>query len=123
MATRLLDEGFDWQGFVVSSDQALLWPRTGVVAPNGYLEPSDAIPVRVVQATSELARQLLVGGDRTADSDVETQKLKRVKAGSVEVEFGSGVTGKPIPDAVAALVGVYGKKTSPSGGAVTVLRA
>ena len=29
-ATRLLDEGLEWDGTVYSEEQALRWPRTGV---------------------------------------------------------------------------------------------
>lgn len=121
-ATRLLDEWYEWDGFVASSDQALLWPRDGVVGPNGYEEASDEIPTRIREATAELARQLTVG-DRTADSDIESQRIKRVKAGSVEVEFGPGVSAKVIPDAVHAMVGVYGTKRMSGGGSVKVQRA
>lgn len=120
MATRLLDQWFDWTGFVASSEQALLWPRSGVIGPNGYLEADDEIPVRIEQATAELGKSLIVK-DRTADNDTEAQGVKRVKAGSVEVEFGA-VTNKTIPDAVMALVSCYGTLRSKSGGAVTVRR-
>lgn len=108
MATRLLDQWFDWTGVTASGDQALLWPRVDVIGPNGYLEASDAIPTRIAQACAELAKALLTS-DRTADSETETQGVKRVKAGSVEVEF-SAVSAKPIPDAVVALVTCYGAR-------------
>jgi predicted NBD/HSP70 family sugar kinase len=124
MATRLLDQWFEWNGAAVGSVQALLWPRVGVVGPNGYAEPSDAIPARVRDATAELARQLLTT-DRTADSDVESQGIKKVKAGSVEVEFSGAGGAKPIPDAVLGfLVPWYGRVKGRSGsGAVTLKRA
>lgn len=141
MATRLMDTWFEWNGEVASIDQALLWPRRGVVRPNrtlfvgssvwpwanltsGLLEPSDAIPARIAEATAEWAKALLVS-DRTADSDAESEGLKRVKAGPVELEFASGtVSAKPVPDVVLALASAYGQLRTKSGsGTVTLLRA
>jgi hypothetical protein len=114
-ATRLLDQWYEWDGIVSSEDQALLWPRQDVIGPHGYLEDSEEIPIRVVQATAELARQLL-DENRTEDSQLETQGLTSLKAGSVELKFKGSVSAKVIPDAVAGFVGVYGKKVSPSSG-------
>lgn len=122
MATRMLDQQYEWIGSVSSSDQALLWPRSGVVGPNGYLEANDEIPIRIVQATAELARQL-IAGDRTVDSDIETQGIKSVNAGDVAVEFSGAGVAKPIPDSVNAMVSCYGVKTGGSGGTVTLRRA
>lgn len=104
-ATKLLDTWFTWKGSVVGSTQALLWPRVAAVGPNGYEEPSDDIPTRIKDATAELARQLLAE-DRTADNEAEVKGLKRMKVGSIEMEF-TGMNSKPIPDAVSALVLPY----------------
>jgi len=120
-ATRLLDQWYEWTGVAVGSTQALLWPRIDVIGPNGYLEASDAIPTRLRDATAELARQLLAG-DRTADSDIETQGLKSLKAGSVELAFSGAAVGKVIPDAVAGFVSVYGRLRGRSGADVTLRR-
>jgi hypothetical protein len=120
-ATRLLDQWYEWQGIVADSAQRLLWPRIGVTGPHGYLEPSDAIPERIEQATAELARQLL-DADRTVDSDLEAQGITALKAGSVELSFSGMAKTHVIPNAVAAFVGVYGREASRSGGAVTIQR-
>jgi hypothetical protein len=140
MATRLLDVWFDWYGSVASLTQALLWPRRGVIKPgiaedlvgsvdNPWGEPfavlldSDEIPVRIKEATAELAGQLLVS-DRTADSDTETQGIKSLKAGPISLEFSGDVTAKPIPDWVSALVSALGRPRSRTGvGAVHLYRA
>src|SRR3954470_9123831 len=78
MATRLIDEEFQFFGYRVSSAQALQWPRArcpdpdalrsaitlpSLVAPGPYVA-SNKVPVRVVQATCEMARELLIA-DRT----------------------------------------------------------
>lgn len=138
MATRLLDTWYDWDGEVVGSTQALLWPRIGVSRPGrmvwtgqqwpwsnihaGLWEATDAIPTRIQQAMFEWARALLAE-DRTADSDVETQGIRSLRAGPVELTFAASVAAKPVPDAVAALVSPYGRLRSRSGGAVTLYRA
>lgn len=123
MATRLLDTWFDWFGFVNATDQALLWPRDGVTGQNGYELPTDEIPQRIVEATTELARQLLAG-DRLSDSDIESNKLRALKAGPVELEFGGSVMAKPIPDAVMVMASIYGTLRSRYGvGTVHLYRA
>ena len=142
MATRLLDSWYDWNGSVTSLSQALLWPRRGVLRPGvsegqvtsgasnpwhtpfGTLLPEDEIPELLLDAVSELARQLLAG-DRTADSDTETQGIESLKAGSIELAFRAGVTAKVIPDAVASFLNALGriKGRYGSGGAVDMRRA
>lgn len=142
MATRLMDTWFDWSGEVASINQALLWPRMGVIRPNrtlfvgssvwpwanlttGLQEPSNAIPTRIAEATAVWAQELLAS-DRTADSTTESEGLKRLKAGPIELEFNSGgsVAAKPVPDAVLAAVSAYGTLRTRSGsGTVTLLRA
>lgn len=122
-ATRMLDLWFDWDGDVTDSVQALLWPRTGAVGPNGYEIPNDEIPTIIKNATAELARHLLTS-DRTADSDIETQGLAQIIAGSVSLSFKSGVQAKPIPDSVMVMATQLGTARSRSGsGAIHLYRA
>ena len=80
MATRLIDGEYQFNGFKLSDAQALQWPRercpdpdrSGVGIVAGVLSrfgdawvPSDSVPTRVMQATCELAHELIVA-DRTA---------------------------------------------------------
>ena len=72
MATRLIDAGCEFSGSKRSSDQALQWPRAGALDPDrptlrlsilyttagSYFE-SDRVPPAVVNATCEMARELL----------------------------------------------------------------
>ena len=93
MATRLIDGEYQFNGFQGSDEQALQWPRERCPDPDraganivaGVLRgrlggdnyvPSDAVPVRVVQATCELARELIVA-DRTAAPPGEGVTLVR----------------------------------------------
>ena len=90
-ATRLIRDSvpFDgWQGFAVSSTQALPLPRSGMLSRTGYALPNTLIPVDLESATSELARQLVTAGALPSVPG-DTAGLKRIKAGSVELEFDS----------------------------------
>lgn len=104
-ATRLLDATYNWVASVVDGVQALKWPRWAVMDAHDYdYIPTTTIPQELKNATAELARQLLVS-DRTIEGSVDANNLKRIKAGSVELEFKTqGSTLKPIPDAVSTLI-------------------
>lgn len=103
-ATRWLDANYCWYAWPVSTTQALQWPRNSLLDRNQIsLIPQDEIPKELKWATCEMANALLVG-DRSADSDVETQGVTRIKAGSVELEFKDTVYAKPVPDVVVNLL-------------------
>lgn len=103
-ATRLLDEYMEWEGFVMTETQALLWPRTGALYKNGYFIPDDIIPKELKNAVAEFARQLLVQ-ERTADFDIETQRLTALTAGPVTMKFDQNkIQAKVIPDAVLSMI-------------------
>jgi hypothetical protein len=66
MASRVIDAEYQFHGKRVSSSQALQWPREDCPDPDGSGElASDKVPVAVVKATCELAKELLIA-DRTA---------------------------------------------------------
>jgi len=104
-ATKLLDSRINWTGVVVTSTQALLWPRYGMYYRNGYSVLSTVIPVELQEACAEFARQLLAD-DRAGDSSVETLGLTEFATGSLKLKFkGSGDT-RLIPGAVRNLLPV-----------------
>jgi len=89
-------------------DQALEWPRVGayVYIPNnssdmayaGGYDPAydyiaqDVIPIEIINATCEAAiRELAVPGSLTPDLD-RGGAVKRLKAGSVEIEYGASAS-------------------------------
>lgn len=84
MATRFLDRQ-RWQGSKTSEAQALEFPRTGLTDKNGVAVDDATVPVAVEQATYELA---LTFNTSTAIMNAISSgsNVKRVKAGSVEVE-------------------------------------
>jgi len=102
-ATKLLDALYDWNGWVTTEDQALLWPRTGMWYRSGYYIDTDVIPTDLQHATAEFARQLLAT-DRAGDSDIETQGITSLKAGPVALTFKDSVMAKVVPDAVFHLI-------------------
>jgi hypothetical protein len=114
-ATRQLDR-LRWAGERTADDQAHAWPRTGLsdVA-------DDETPTEVLDAESELALLLGLGQDVTAGSLAASRK-KRVKAGSVEVEYDLAAqrTAARFPPVVTELVGRWLGGTSAllAGGAI-----
>lgn len=125
-ATSLLDEHFEWLGYVVTQTQNLLWPRVGglndialgnfgggVVGLNGYPLPTDVVPQKVKEATAELARQL-AATNVTADNELVTNDIKYLTVGSVQMKFGTPGS-KVIPDAVYSKVKHLGRLKNDSG--------
>jgi hypothetical protein len=105
MATRVLDEQYAWEAYPVDPDQALQWPRSGVM---DFLDLSTildtALPQKLKDATCELARQL-IASDRTADNQVDAQGVTSLSVGSISLAFrNSGIESRPIPDAVRRMI-------------------
>lgn len=86
-ATGVLN-GYAWQGLRTHGrDQALAWPRSGVIDREGYGILSDQIPVEIVNACCELAlRELVTPGTLTPDL-IPADSVKREKVGPLEVEY------------------------------------
>ncbi len=103
-ATRLIDAQYEFVGTIASDTQALRWPRAAAYDRDGRLLANDTIPAPIEQATAELARHLITA-DRTAPESTDLA-VKRVKAGSIEVDFLNGSTkaADTIPDAVFDLI-------------------
>lgn len=85
-SARLLDSYLVWTGLASSGTQSMAWPRVGMYNRNGFAIPTDEIPAALKNAQSEWALQL-GAGDLLSDNDAAKKNVKRVKAGSVEVEF------------------------------------
>lgn len=105
-ATRLLDALYEWEGFVVTAEQALLWPRQGMLYRNGYNVPVTVVPVELQRATAEFARQLMVS-DRTADNDLATQGIRSLTAGPISLTFDGSArpaSSTAVPDIVRSMI-------------------
>jgi hypothetical protein len=147
MATRLIDSEFQFNGFRAHGEQALQWPRERCLDPdNGpvsvtllgwvsdnFVEP-DLVPVPVLQATCEMARELLIA-DRTAAPAGEG--ITSVHTGHTDAA-GAGATGasnnsttvyskSDTPGVVSrvaqAMLSKYGAPIDGGSGAVRLVRA
>lgn len=72
------------QGYKSEDGQGLQWPRANVIDEDGNLVGSNTVPTQWKRASFEMAR--IVPADHAVDLPAW---IKRVKAGSAEVEFGS----------------------------------
>jgi hypothetical protein len=118
-----------WKGVRVSSGQPLDWPRYGVIIEDTYrLEsqnyPSSAIglpneiaatvlPIEIKNACIELALRLIEDTTTKLTADLDRGgALKRVKAGSVEVEYFEGADPERLYPAVERAIRPFLKATS-----------
>ncbi len=74
--------------------QELEWPRTDAYDTEDNLIAADEIPVEIIEATCEAAlRELATPGATLPDLQPAT---KRIKAGSVEIEYASNASDQPV---------------------------
>lgn len=77
-----------WKGKKSVASQPLAWPRTGVTLSDSTPVDSTYYPLPVTTASYELAFQLLLNPTLLTDVSQGGQgNIKRVKAGTAEVEF------------------------------------
>jgi len=104
MATRLMDSMFVWAEYTTTAEQALQWPRSGMISANQQYEIDPfEIPIELKRATAEFARQLITS-DTSANSDIETQGIASLSAGGVSLSFREDVKAKVVPDAVTFIL-------------------
>ncbi len=94
-ATRMIDRE-NWIGQKTVSAQALEFPRTGLTDKDGNAVDSATVPGVVEEANYELAFALL-NDAAVQEADTTGSNVKRVKAGSAEVQFFRPTTGTPFP--------------------------
>ena len=147
MATRLIDAEYQFNGFKAHDVQALQWPREKCPDPDAsqvsisvlgwvgdnFVEP-DLVPSAVVQATCEMARELLIA-DRTASpageglDSVATAHATHAASGtgsdstSSTTKYSKSDT-RPIISRVAqAMLSKFGAPVDGGSGAVRLTRA
>lgn len=113
-ATRMLD-GIAWAGTKTSPTQALAWPRTGVVRADGTAVDPLFYPIEIVHAAYELAFAILVDPDIVDSGGSTASNIKRVKAGTAEVEFMGRSSGLPLPKSAWSLVSMFAASAAGSG--------
>ena len=121
-STRLLDELVEWHGSRTDIDQALEWPRIGVKDKNGVLYDINEMPTWLVDATCELARQLLAA-DRTADDFAGPRGYSRMQVDTLALDIDKFDRVGMLPDSVRAIVQPYGTVTGRGATTVRLLRA
>jgi hypothetical protein len=120
MATRLIDAEVRFKGVKASTTQALQWPRADCGDPDGSDDlASDVVPAAVVQATCEMARELLVK-DRTAAPTGEGLKYSNV--GSTQTGYDKTDTPPVITRVAQAMLAKFGVLLKAKSGAVNLIR-
>jgi hypothetical protein len=100
-ATQYIDSHYRmrFKGTKATSGQPLAWPRSNVDDEDGNIISSDSIPAALPTATAEVAVVIPETQEIT-----QAKSLKRVKAGSVEVEYATEAPQREILDLVDELV-------------------
>lgn len=121
MATRLIDAEIRFNGYRLKQTQALQWPRASCLDPDGEDDlPVDAVPKAVIEATCELARELLIV-DRTASPAGEGLKYQNI--GTTQTGYSKDDTRPIISHVAQALLAKYGALLKSKSGAVRLVRA
>ena len=120
MATRLIDACYQFGGLRAIATQALQWPREDCPNPDSAdAFPSDEIPATLIEATCELARELIVK-DLTAAP--EGEGLSYLNVGTTQKGFNKSDTPQVITRVVQAMLGKLGSMTSAKSGSVKLVR-
>ena len=125
MATRLIDGQYQFNGVKAKDEQALQWPREDCRDPdadgwNGGTVAEDAVPTAVVEATCEMARELLVA-DRTAAPAGEGLKYENV--GTTQTGYDKNDQRPVISHVAQALLAKYGGLIKSRSGTVRLVRS
>lgn len=87
-ATAFLSNSFTWAGIRSKNrNQALAWPRSGVVDQEGNGIKADEIPIEIADACAEIALRELVSPGAMNPDFTSSELVKREKVGQIEVEY------------------------------------
>jgi hypothetical protein len=133
MATRIIDAMFRFNGFKRMTTQSLQWPRRdcrdpdadsgsvpGLLLTRGPLLDETKVPALVLQATCELARELLAA-NRTDNPMGEGLQSMRIE-GALEIKFDSKNKLPPVTRLVQSMLGKYGEYLDKSSGMGRLVR-
>ena len=124
MATRLIDAEYQFNGVKVDAEQALQWPREGCHDPDadgwaGGTVADCVVPKAVIEATCEMARELLIA-DRTAAPAGEG--LKYANVGTTQTGYDKTDRRPVISHVAQAMLGKFGSLLRSTSGAVRLVR-
>jgi hypothetical protein len=132
MATRLIDAEWQFNGTRTNAVQGLQWPRAKCPEPDNVHVPIsvllpipydyveyDIVPKAVVQATCEMARELLIV-DRTAAPTGEG--LKYYNAGGVQTGYDKTDRRQVLSQVAQVMLAKYGSQISARSGVVRLQR-
>ena len=133
MASRLIDAEFQFNGTRTNAVQGLQWPRAKCPEPDAIHVPLavllpipsdyvryDSVPKAVVQATCEMARELLIA-DRTVAPPGEGLKYQIV--GSTQTGYDKTDRRQVLSQVAQVMLAKYGSQISAKSGAVRLVRA
>jgi hypothetical protein len=132
MASRLIDAEFQFNGTRTTAGQCLQWPRAMCPEPDNVHVPIsvllpipydyvqyDKVPKAVVQATCEMARELLITDRATAPAG---EGLKFYNNAGVQTGYDK-TDKRPVLSQVAqVMLAKYGSQISAKSGAVRLVR-
>lgn len=133
MASRLIDQSFQFFGRKTQQGQALQWPRAYCPDPDADAEsafesgqdgaylPDMEVPKEVIDAACEMARRLL-DGDRTGDPDGEGIESLDI-GGAIAIKFDKGDAAPTVPREVTNPLSKYGTSFDGKSGTVRLTRA
>lgn len=134
MATRLIDENYQFKGTKKVYTSALQWPREAAIDPDrrdvvyspldnvlGPYFDSTIVPQILKDATIELAR-MLINADRTTDPQGQGMDTLSV-GGALTINFSKPDDKRPIiPELVQTMLAKLGSLIGLKGGAVRLVR-
>ena len=132
MATRLIDAEFQFNGTRTTAGQSLQWPRAMCPEPDNVHVPIsvllpipydyvqyDKVPKAVVQATCEMARELLITDRTTAPAG---EGLKYQNAGTTQTGYDKTDKRSVLSQVAQVMLAKYGSQISAKSGAVRLMR-
>lgn len=105
--TSIFDEMMTWKGYKTTEDQALRFPRSGIIDKDGYAIDEDTIPEILERATAEQALVLMTS-NKFALPSILGQGIKEAKLGPMSVKVGGMQVEEVIPQNVLSLLDVLG---------------
>ena len=132
MAARLIDAEFQFNGTRTNAVQGMQWPRAKCPEPDAIHLPLavllpipsdyvryDSVPKAVVQATCEMARELLISDRTTAPAG---EGLKYQNVGGTQTGYDKTDRRQVLSQVAQVMLAKYGAQISARSGAVRLVR-